>query len=117
MHCMLPKSQYPEVEAFIDKFLLGKTDVDTFVTKADMFEDMDYLKWMPWANEIERLGEERLPYTKGAFATRRYRNLFAELGYKQKDIDKKLKSVFESVFMDRIRSILKWGTRWLISVT
>ena len=98
MHCMLPKSQYPEVEAFIDKFLLGKTDVDTLVTKADMFEDMDYLKWMPWANEIERLGEERLPYTKGAFATRRYRNLFAELGYKQKDIDKKLKSVFESVF-------------------
>ena len=98
MHCMLPKSQYPEVEAFIDKFLLCKTYVDTFVTKADMFEDMDYLKWMPWANEIERLGEERLPYTKGAFATRRYRNLFAELGYKQKDIDKKLKSVFESVF-------------------
>lgn len=98
MHCMLPKSQYPEVEAFIDKFLLGKTDVDTFVTKADMFEDMDYLKWMPWANEIERLGEERLPYTKGAFATRRYRNLFAELGYKQKDIDKKLKSSHESVF-------------------
>ena len=98
MHCMLPESQYPEVEAFIDKFLLGKTDVDTFVSKADMFEDGDYLKWMPWANEIERLGEERLPYTKGAFATRRYRNLFAELGYKQKDIDKKLKSVFESVF-------------------
>lgn len=98
MHCMLPESQYPEVEAFIDKFLLGKTYVDTFVSKADMFEDVDYLKWMPWANEIERLGEERLPYTKGAFATRRYRNLFAELGYKQKDIDKKLKSVFESVF-------------------
>lgn len=98
MHCMLPESQYPEVEAFIDKFLLGKTDVDTFVSKADMFEDVDYLKWMPWANEIKRLGEERLPYTKGAFATRRYRNLFAELGYKQKDIDKKLKSVFESVF-------------------
>lgn len=98
MHCMLPESQYPEVEAFIDKFLLGKTDVDTFVSKADMFEDVNYLKWMPWANEIERLGEERLPYTKGAFATRRYRNLFAELGYKQKDIDKKLKSVFESVF-------------------
>lgn len=98
MHCMLPESQYPEMEAFIDKFLLGKTDVDTFVSKADMFEDVDYLKWMPWANEIERLGEERLPYTKGAFATRRYRNLFAELGYKQKDIDKKLKSVFESVF-------------------
>ena len=29
MHCQLPESQYPEVEAFIDKFLLGKTDIDT----------------------------------------------------------------------------------------
>ena len=29
MHCMLPESQYPEVEAFIDKFLLGKTDAKT----------------------------------------------------------------------------------------
>ena len=27
-HCMLPEQQYPEVEAFIDKFLLGK-DTDT----------------------------------------------------------------------------------------
>jgi hypothetical protein len=24
-HCQLPESQYPEVEAFIDKFLLGKS--------------------------------------------------------------------------------------------
>ena len=23
-HCQLPESQFPEVEAFIDKFLLGK---------------------------------------------------------------------------------------------
>ena len=28
MHCMLPESQYPEVQAFIDKFLLGK-ETDT----------------------------------------------------------------------------------------
>lgn len=51
MHCVLPASQYPEVEAFIDKFLLGKTDVDTSVTKADIFENVDYLKWMPWADK------------------------------------------------------------------
>ncbi len=37
-HCQLPLSQYPEVEAFVDKFLLGKTNVDTNVTKAPMFE-------------------------------------------------------------------------------
>ncbi len=97
MHCMLPESQYPEVEAFIDKFLLGKTDVDTYVTKAEMFKDVDYMKWMPWA-EPEQLGGNGQPYRKGAFETGRYRNLFAEFGYKQKDIDAKLKSVFESVF-------------------
>ena len=41
-----------------------------------------------WANEIERLGEERLPYTKGAFATRRYRNLFAELAISKRTLIK-----------------------------
>lgn len=48
-HCQLPLSQYPEVEAFIDKFLLEKQDVNTIVTKAEMFKDVDYKKWMPWA--------------------------------------------------------------------
>ncbi|MDH6304683.1 hypothetical protein M2459_001419 [Parabacteroides sp. PF5-5] len=48
-HCALPESQYPEVEAFIDKFLLGKQEVNTSVTKAEIFRDVDYLKWMPWA--------------------------------------------------------------------
>lgn len=28
-HCQLPESQFPEVEAFLDKFLLGKSDIDT----------------------------------------------------------------------------------------
>ena len=32
-HCQLPASQRPEVEAFVDKFLLGKSDVKTDVTK------------------------------------------------------------------------------------
>lgn len=51
MHCMLPESQYPEVEAFVDKFLLGKQEIDTHVTKAEMFKNVDYQKWMPWALE------------------------------------------------------------------
>ena len=34
------------------------------------------------------------PWDKGAFETQKYRNLFAEMGYKQADIDAKLKSVF-----------------------
>lgn len=49
MHCMVPQSQYPEIEAFLDKFLLGKMDTDTHVTKAEMFKHVDYSKWIPWA--------------------------------------------------------------------
>ena len=47
-HCQLPKSQYPEVEAFVDKFLLGKKDVNTHVTHAPMFEHVDWKKWVAW---------------------------------------------------------------------
>ena len=44
-HCMLPESQYPELEAFVDRFLLDK-DVDTRVTRAPMYEDVDWQRWM-----------------------------------------------------------------------
>ena len=47
MHCMLPQSQWPELEAFVDKFLLGK-DVPTDVQVAPMFEDVDLDKWINW---------------------------------------------------------------------
>lgn len=46
-HCQLPDSQRPEVEAFVDRFLLGK-NVDTNVTKAPMFEQVEYKKWYQW---------------------------------------------------------------------
>lgn len=47
MHCMLPPEQYPELEAFVDRFLLG-LDVPTDCTKAPMFENVDTDRWMPW---------------------------------------------------------------------
>lgn len=48
-HCMLPESQYPEVEAFIDRFLLGKTDVSTTVLKAEKFEGTtDLARWIKY---------------------------------------------------------------------
>ena len=46
-HCQLPQEQWPEVEAFVDRFLLG-LDVQTDVRKAPMFEDVDVQKWMEW---------------------------------------------------------------------
>lgn len=47
MHCMLPQEQWPELEAFVDRFLLGK-DVSTDVTKAPMFESVDTDRWINW---------------------------------------------------------------------
>ena len=38
------------------------------------------------------------PWKKGAFETGQYRNLFVEMGYKQSDVDEKLKEVFNDVF-------------------
>ena len=31
------------------------------------------------------------PWTKGGFETKKYRNLFVEMGYSQKEVDAKLK--------------------------
>ena len=46
-HCQLPAVQRPEVEAFVDKFLLGKKDVKTDFTISS-FENIDYARWFTW---------------------------------------------------------------------
>jgi len=48
-HCQLPEVQYPEVEAFIDKFLLGK-EANTVVRIApeDYPTRYDYSQWIKW---------------------------------------------------------------------
>ena len=38
------------------------------------------------------------PWDKGAFETGKYRNLLAEMGYKQRDIDAKLEEAFHDLF-------------------
>ena len=48
-HCQLPEVQFPEVEAYIDRFLLGKTDANTTVRIApDGYKDIDLNYWIPW---------------------------------------------------------------------
>lgn len=46
-HCMLPDVQRPEVESFIDKFLLGK---ETMHTKVEIhpYPNVDHAKWVKW---------------------------------------------------------------------
>lgn len=47
-HCQLPLSQYPEVTVFVERFLLGKEGIDTNITRADIFKDVDLGKWIHW---------------------------------------------------------------------
>ncbi len=49
--------------------------------------------------EVDWLGFDGTPWSKGAFETKKYRNLFAEYGYKQADIDAKLKEIFDGLFV------------------
>ena len=48
-HCQLPKEQYPEVEAFIDRFLLGKDVKTEGIHIAPMFDGkVDLTKWIKY---------------------------------------------------------------------
>jgi hypothetical protein len=46
-HCQLPAIQRPEVEAFVDKFLLGKSDVSTDVTSSP-YDATGHARWIDW---------------------------------------------------------------------
>ena len=46
-HCALPGSQRPEVEAFVDKFMLGDSTATTAVTKHP-YEDVNAERWYQW---------------------------------------------------------------------
>ncbi len=47
MHCQVPAAQVPEIEAFVDKFLLGINTANTNVT-TNPYPDMDYSRWTKW---------------------------------------------------------------------
>lgn len=64
MHCMLPESQYPEVEAFLDRFLLGK-DADTDVRHIDQVikdkmagHEITVEQFIPWVSEISGMAKD-----------------------------------------------------------
>lgn len=51
-HCQLPDSQRPEVEAFVDKFLLGDTNSNTDVN-THPFPSVDHDRWIGWWGKSE----------------------------------------------------------------
>ena len=59
--------------------------------------------------EVDWIGFDALPWEKGAFETHQYRNFFAEMGYKQADIDKKVNEVFNDVFYGKNKVYFEVG--------
>lgn len=51
-HCQLPASQRPEVEAFVDAYLLGDLSKDTLITKS-IYDQVNYKRWYQWWGEDE----------------------------------------------------------------
>jgi hypothetical protein len=47
-HCAVPATQRPAIEAFIDKFLLGKTGVNTDTVTIHPYPNVDYKTWFQW---------------------------------------------------------------------
>jgi hypothetical protein len=47
-HCAVPNSQLPAIGAFVDKFLLDKTDVITDTVTVNPFPGLDYMRWYKW---------------------------------------------------------------------
>lgn len=45
-HCQLPESQVPEVAAFVEKFMLGNTSVNTDISRSPY--NTDLTQWITW---------------------------------------------------------------------
>ena len=46
-HCQFPASQRGDVEAFVERFLLDREEVDTSVLESDVITP-DLARWAPW---------------------------------------------------------------------
>ncbi|MBN2104268.1 T9SS type A sorting domain-containing protein [bacterium] len=50
MHCAVPESQISEIEAFVEKFLLGNNNVDTNISTSPYHTDLT--PWISWTTPI-----------------------------------------------------------------
>ncbi len=47
-HCAVPNSQRPAIEAFVEKFLKGNTNVNTDTVTVNPYPNVDYERWYKW---------------------------------------------------------------------
>jgi hypothetical protein len=61
LHCAVPSSQTPEIEAFVDKFLLGKDTVNTNIVTTPY--NIDLIPWITWTNPTLSNGSTVIKWT------------------------------------------------------
>ena len=49
-HCQLPESQYPEVIAFIERYLMGESSIETEIAISPYSPDLT--KWITWSTPV-----------------------------------------------------------------
>jgi hypothetical protein len=52
LHCQVPGSQIPEIEAFVDKFLVGKDTTNTSDIADNPGYTIDLSQWITWTNPV-----------------------------------------------------------------
>jgi hypothetical protein len=60
-HCAIPDAQIPEIESFVDKFLLGKDTVNTTVATTPYTTDLS--PWITWSTPTLVNGNSLINYT------------------------------------------------------
>ena len=64
-HCQVPDSEIPEIEAFVEKFLLGRDSVNTNVS--DTPYDIDITPWITWTAPTLSGGIAQIEWTSLAY--------------------------------------------------
>ncbi|MDR2065236.1 MAG: galactose-1-epimerase [Prevotellaceae bacterium] len=59
---------------------------------------LNFLTALTFVSAYSQIMYEPVPWEKGAFETKQYRNLFAEAGYSQDEINTKLQQIFYNLF-------------------
>ena len=91
-HCAVPNSQIPEIEAFVDKFLLGKDTVNTN-NISDSPYNINLSPWITWDNPT--LSNDTTFYTSLIFPSNFQAGLDTSITFKWKKINQAEKYYIE----------------------
>ena len=104
MHCAVPNSQIPEIEAFVDKFLLGKDTVNTD-NISDSPYNIDLSKSITWTNPV--LFNDTTFYTSLVYPSNLQAGLDTNITFKWKKINEAEKYYIEISTVSSFASIYK----------